>query len=76
MIKKMTGIVLMIILAIGFSGKVSQAVVPDSTTLDAGEQPEPQKLADILQKIEHHEEEDIYFLKYLKQQIKDLKKID
>ena len=67
--------VLIMIFMIGVFAKVSKAVVPSSTSLrnEFQVQADHQRLTDILDKLERHEEENIRFLKNIKNEMRDLK---
>ncbi len=72
-IKKIIGVNLVMIFSIGLFWKISEAVVPPSVSTGSEAKTERQKLADILQKIEHREEENVNFLKDLINEMRNLK---
>ena len=70
---KIVGMTLIVVLTIGLLWKISEAVVPPSTSIESKAKTERQKLMDVLGKIERHEEENINFIKDLRNEMKGLK---
>ena len=72
--KKRVGIVLLSVVILG-TWKIGEAVVPSSLSLNVAEEKfvERLKIIEIIEKLEHHENENIHFLNNIRKEMRDIR---